>query len=169
MPNDSHCSCGGSVAIYWRYCTAADQAAHIEEMVDRLMDTLKVGNRVWNPWSEPAVAAKFRDRLRRAAAGRLRPVDEVKPLRGGRRLFEIRWQDIAVTEVHDGQASHHTTNARLIHAEPAELGVALLGLVVHEKPQTVESKVEQDAHIDAAQNILVRAESSLWGVEPRTE
>lgn len=45
------------------------------------------------------IRASFRKRLEKATQGKLRLPGELKTLRGGVTLFEIRWRDIDVREV----------------------------------------------------------------------
>ena len=157
--------------VYWRYCPAEDQAAHVEEIVGALFAALSSPARRWNPWTRQAVRAELRDRVEQASIGALAPVDHVKELRGGRvGLYEIRWPHINVTEAVDsGGVQHKVTGARLIHAEPYdELGIALLGLVAHEKPNQEDAKEVQDEAIDRAEQMFNEGHPQQWGVSRRT-
>lgn len=166
----SYCSYQARVDVYWRFCAAQPEADHIEEIVDKLFAALSGSGRQWTPWSAATVKAQFRERILRAARGGLNPVDEVKALRGGhQRLFEIRWQDIAVrSRDRNDRPVFDTTNARLIHAEPDELGIAMLGLVAHEKPNTAEGAAEQRRHIEQAETLYQANQPNLWGVQRRS-
>lgn len=137
--------------------------------MEHLFDALNPPTRQWSPWAKPTVKAQFRDRLERASRGELKPVDEIKMLRSGlKRLFEIRWQDIAVMDrSQDGQFRPAHTNARLIHVEPDALGIALLGLVGHEKPNSAEGAAAQDGFIDQAEHLYESNHDCTWGVTPR--
>lgn len=167
----SFCTYQASVDVYWRYCAGETQSDHIEAIVDALFAALCGPNRRWSPWNRPLVRAELRDRIEQAAMGQLVPVDHVKSLRGGRTgMFEIRWTSIGVLdEDPPGTQRHYDTEARLIHAEPSdELGIALLGLVAHEKPKADGAKDLQDEKIDEAEGIFNGGFASTWGVSPRS-
>ena len=134
----SNCSVGVPVDFYWWNCNDPDPVAHIEENVSALWEAIRApGRRLWNPYNTATVKGEFRQRLKRAAAGNLRPIDEVKPMdpAADSSLFEIRWNTINTVERVDGApARFATARARLIHAEPLEPGVlCAVGLHAHEK------------------------------------
>lgn len=165
-----YCTYQARVDIYWRYLPAADERAHVDAIVTSLMTALDSPTRRWNPYNSAMVKAEFRKRLERASRGQLQPVDELKSLRGGRGfLYEIRWNDINVVDVYSDQKQVHSkTNARLIHAEPNELGIAMLGLVVHEKRRG-GTKRDQDDAIDEAERIFNAGLPTVWGVTKRSQ
>ena len=131
-------------------------------------------NRRWNPYQEKMIYAEFKKRLERAAQGKLRPPEELKSLRGGDTLFEIRWRDINVREVNpSGIESYASVEVRLIHAQPFDqLGLCILGLHAHEKAiikdDPAATKDAQDAEIDIAAHLLASGYCTHWGVMRRT-
>ena len=168
----SNCAVGVDVDFYWAGCPSEFLEDHIEQAKDALFAAL--GERrqlLWNPHAEAMVKAEIKDRLRQAARGQLKPVDEVKSLRGGRdHLFEIRWQGIAITErLEDGTHRHVKTNLRLIFAEPPELSVAAVGLVAVEKPEGEEGKALQDAAINEAERRYHAGLPRRWGLNLRRQ
>ena len=131
---------------------------------------LAPANRRLHPYQEKLNRALFRKRLEKAAQGKLRPPGELKSLRGGATLFEIRWRDIRVHEVNRLGIG---VEVRLIHAQPEKLDRCILGLHAHEKViikgDRVATKARQDAEIDFAESRLISGYSTCWGVERRTQ
>lgn len=165
----SYCTYQARVDIYWRHLADPDERAHIEAIVSSLMTALRTPTRRWNPYLVKMIEAEFRQRIERASRGQLHPVDELKSLRSGRdSLYEIRWNHINVVDDDDGNGKrvHSKTNARLIHAEPNALGIAMLGLVAHEK-RPGSSKHDQDDQIDEAERIFNAGLPTVWGVTKR--
>lgn len=152
--------------FYWHDCP--DPQRHIEAAVDALWAAMQGPARRWNPWTERMVKAEFRDRLNVAAAGCLKPVDEVREIGEGRVLFEIRWLEIPVTDVDEGgTVRHSTTQARLLHAEPVELSVCAVGLHAHEKtvfPDAGLTRAAQEAEIAVALTRYHQGIGHLWGI-----
>ena len=162
--------------FYWYGGGNGTAQEHINLAVVALMAAIKVPmNRRWNPYQEAMIRASFRKRLEKAAQGKLRPPGELKSLRGGVTLFEIRWRDIDVREVNSsGIASYAQVEVRLIHAQPFDqLGLCILGLHAHEKViikgNPAATKAAQDAEINIAERRLISGYSTNWGVERRTQ
>jgi len=162
----SNCSLGVLVDFYWHACPRT--ADHMEAALSALWAALQRPERRWNPWTSSMIKAELRDRLRVAAQGGLKPVDEVKRIGEGDVLFEIRWLDLAVTDV-DGKGDllHHATGLRLLHAEPLALSVCAVGLHAHEKPHSQDASVvreAQDREIDVALDRYHAGVGSLWNL-----
>ena len=162
--------------FYWYGGGNGTAQQHISLAVNALMAAIKKpANRRWNPYQETMIRANFRKRLENAAEGKLRPPGELKSLRGGATLFEIRWRDINVREVNPlGNDSYVQVEIRLIHAQPYDqLGLCILGLHAHEKViiegDPAATKAAQDAEIDIAEHLLISGYPTHWGVERRTE
>lgn len=162
--------------FYWYGGGNGTAQEHISLAVNALMAAIKEPtNRRWNPYQEAMIRASFRKRLEKAAQGKLRPPGELKSLRGGVTLFEIRWRDIDVREVNSsGIDSYAQVEVRLIHAQPFDqLGLCILGLHAHEKVivngDPAATKAAQDAEIDKAEHLLISGYSTCWGVERRTQ
>lgn len=167
---------GRRVDFYWYGGGNGTAQEHITLAVEALMGAIKAPeNRRWNPYQETMIRATFRKRLEKAAQGKLRPPGELKSLRGGATLFEIRWRDINVREVNPlGNESYAQVEIRLIHAQPYDqLGLCILGLHAHEKVviegNPAATKARQDAEIDTAEQLLISGYRTCWGVERRTE
>lgn len=170
----SNCSTGSSVDFYWHASSSPDQDDHIEAAVEALWQAIqRPGKRGWRPQTIAMARAEFRDRLRAAAEGKLKPVDEVKEVGDEHPvLFEIRWQTIEVVELGPPR-TFRPILVRLIHVEPIELGLAFVGLHAHEKLVITDrgddeanrraTKDEQDAEIDAALVVYGNGFSSMWG------
>ena len=162
--------------FYWYGGGNGTVQEHISLAVNALMAAIKEPrNRRWNPYQEAMIRASFRKRLEKAAQGKLRPPEELKSLRGGVALFEIRWRDIDVREVNSsGIDSYAQVEVRLIHAQPFDqLGLCILGLHAHEKVivngDPAATKAAQDAEINIAEHLLISGYSTCWGVERRTQ
>ena len=162
--------------FYWYGGGNGTAQEHISLAVNALMAAIKEPtNRRWNPYQEAMIRASFRKRLEKAAQGKLRPPGELKSLRGGVTLFEIRWRDIDVREVNSsGIDSYAQVEVRLIHAQPFDqLGLCILGLHAHEKViikgNPAATKAAQDAEINIAERRLISGYSTCWGVERRTQ
>jgi len=127
----SNCCLGVPIDFYMLRCTAATQDGHIEAAVQRLWEAIrKPGERAWHPRHKIMVLAEFRDRLRVAVEGRLKPVTHIKAVGDGRcHLYEIRWQDVNVALLGpDGKVSGHDhVHMRLVHTEPHQLGLSFVG------------------------------------------
>nr|WP_296534085.1 hypothetical protein [uncultured Actinomyces sp.] len=164
------------VDFYWYGGGNGTTQEHISLAVNALMAAIKAPmNRRWNPYQETMIRVTFRKRLEKAAQGKLRPPGELKSLRGGATLFEIRWRDINVREVNPlGNDSYAQVDVRLIHAQPYDqLGLCILGLHAHEKViiegDRVATNARQDAEIAIAESLLNSGYSTCWGVEQRTQ
>ena len=162
--------------FYWYGGGNGTVQEHISLAVNALMGAIKEPrNRRWNPYQEAMIRASFRKRLEKAAQGKLRPPEELKSLRGGVALFEIRWRDIDVREVNSsGIDSYAQVEVRLIHAQPFDqLGLCILGLHAHEKViikgNPAATKAAQDTEINIAERRLISGYSTNWGVERRTQ
>ena len=161
--------------FYWYGGGNRTAQEHINLAVAALMAAIKEPmNRRWNPYQEAMIRASFRKRLKNAAEGKLRPPGELKSLRGGATLFEIRWRDIDVREVNpSGIDSYAQVEVRLIHAQPEQLDLCILGLHAHEKVivngDPTATKAAQDAEIDKAEYLLISGYSTCWGVKRRTQ
>lgn len=164
----SNCSSGVAVDLYWRYCTAESQDEHIDAMVAALFGVLCGEHRRWSPPAAAHTKARFRWLINKAARGEVVPVDEVKPIRGGlESLFELRWNNIDVLEVKGEQRTYLRTGVRLIHAEPMEISVGMVGLLAHEKPYIEEGKEIQRDFIAKAEVIYNKGVGNLWGITQR--
>lgn len=173
-PSRSNACIGLPVDFYWYGGGASTADQHITLAVDALMGAIKAPpNRLWNPFQERMIHAEFKKRLEKAARGELEPPAELKPLRGGDSLFEIRWQAIPVHEVlPSGRPSHTEVGVRLIHAQPFdELGLCILGLHAHEKTiiedDHAATKDAQDHQIDIAEQLFASGYPTCWGVTRR--
>lgn len=165
-----------SADFYWYGGGNGTEQEHITLAVEALMGAISApANRRLHPYQEKLNRALFRKRLEKAAQGKLRPPRELKSLRGGATLFEIRWRDIDVRDVNSsGIDSYAQVEVRLIHAQPFDqLGLCILGLHAHEKVivngDPVATKAAQDAEIDKAEHLLTSGYPTHWGVERRTQ
>lgn len=169
-------ACSGlRVAFYWVDNPSTDEDDHLDQAVDTLFEAIRhAGVRLWTPWNTPLLKAEFRNRLKKASRGELEPPDELKPVGDGRpSIYEIRWSEIEVHERPDGDGPHRfkKIEVRLLHGEPLELSLALLGLHAHEKRTDgtdEEIKRAQDAEIERAKAIYLEAAPRSWGVVRRT-
>lgn len=171
----SNACVGVPVDFYWFGGGDGTADHHIALAVEALMSAIKAPpKRLWNPFQESIIRAEFRKRLEKAAQGKLQPPEELKPLRGGGSLFEIRWQAIPVREVvsEELQAARKV-EVRLIHAQPFdELGLCILGLHAHEKTivedDRAATKDAQDDQIDIAEQLYASGYPTCWGVTRRS-
>ncbi|ASR55530.1 hypothetical protein [Cellulomonas sp. PSBB021] len=134
----SNCSLELPVDVYWHGCPEIrTQDEHLDVIAAELMAVVKARpERRWSPYAAIMLEREFRQRLAAASRGELKPIEHVKSLDHplAAEMFEIRWQHVPVTEVtHDGGVRHGVVQVRLLHAEPAALGVVAIGLVPHEK------------------------------------
>lgn len=171
----SNACIGVPVDFYWHGGGDGTADQHIALAVEALMGAIKAPtNRLWNPFQESLIRAEFKKRLEKAARGELKPPEELKPLRSGGSLFEIRWQAIPVHEIcPSGLHSHTKVGVRLIHAQPFdELGLCILGLHAHEKTiiedDQAATKDTQDDQIDIAERLFASGYPTCWGVTRRT-
>ncbi len=170
-PPTSRCSAGKPVEFIWFGATArADGEDPVDAACRVFHDLMHIPGRLWSPYSWPAVAAEFRNRVQLACLGGLKPVDEVQPIGRGRNedIYEIRW-DIAVCDSQtDGSKKFHEIQVRLYHAEPSELPNAFVGLHLHEKvidaADDSRTRDLQNIEIDVARLRFLGGVTSLWGV-----
>lgn len=166
---ESNCSKGVPVEFYWRDTLSVDENDHVSAAVDAVFDALSSSaTRRWNPWARGRVRGEIRDLIDAARAGEAVPIEHVKSLRGGRDdMFELRFQDINVTDDIDGKPVHSVTNARLNHVEPLVIRMGFLGINAFEKPQNDTGKTIQDGYIDRAEQYFHATTSQRWGVNLR--
>ncbi len=162
--------------FYWHGGGDGTEDQHIALAVEALMAALKKRpHRLWHPYNEAITRADFKKRPEKAARGGLQPPGEIKSLRAGDILFEIRWAGIPVHERPPTGLEHHTTaEVRLIHAQPYdELGLCVLGLHAHEKAiidgDAQATKRLQDYQIDLAEQLFYSGRSTCWGVQRRSQ
>lgn len=112
--------------------------------------------------------AEFKQRLKKAMGGRLNPVDEVTPVdvQNPPPLYEIRWQNIPVTERdNEGVISHKQVLVRMYHSEPAVAPEYFIGHHAHEKLVDVEDvNGAQQVEIGVAVRWYAHGEDSTWGI-----
>lgn len=154
----SRCSQASDVEFHWFDGTVSTERA-LDRAVATLMAAIQKPNRLWSPYSSAMAKSEFRKRLQKAAAGELKPVDEVKGVDEEHQqpLYEIRWQGIDVLERQgEGvQPAHHTVLVRMYHSEPATEPGFFIGHHAHEK--LVDSGLDvyatQDAEIAVARGL----------------
>lgn len=168
IPPESMCSKGIPIDFFWRDCCDGE---HIKAAVDTLVDLVFSGpNRLRDAWRESEVRGQFTARLENAAAGKLKPIDHVKPIGRGQRshlnLFEIRWPGVRVKERAGSTPRFVDIEVRLYYID-LEDRCAVVGLHAHEKG-TEGSQDDiadaQDAAIDEAIKIFQDGHPSRWGI-----
>ncbi|UQN30637.1 hypothetical protein [Brachybacterium kimchii] len=171
----SNATGGLRVDVYWLSCSSSEEREHVAAAVDALFEAIRgSGTRLWSPYSKAYVRATFKKRIEKASRGELRPRSELKPVSDGRvPLYEIRWSDIDVLERPEEGAdeAHRKVSVRLLHGEPAKLGVCIVGIRAHEKfvaGTDGENKRAQDREIEQALAEYLRLEAAGWPVTPRT-
>ena len=162
--------------FYWYGGGDGTQKQHIDLAVEALMAAVdKRPLKEWNRFHAKYTQAEFKKRLEKAARGDLQPPGEIKSLRAGDILFEIRWTGIPVHERPSAGPERLTTaEVRLIHAQPYdELGLCVLGLHAHKKEiidgDAQATKRLQDDQIDLAEQRFYRGRSTCWGVQRRSQ
>jgi len=164
------------VDFYWYGGGDGTQKQHIALAVEALMAAVdKRPLKEWNRFHARYTRAEFEKRLEKAARGDLQPPGEIKSLRAGDILFEIRWTGIPVHErLPTGLERDTTAEVRLIHAQPYdELGLCVLGLHAHKKEiidgDAQATKRLQDDQINHAEQRFYRGRSTCWGVQRRSQ
>lgn len=175
-PSKSNACLRVPVDFYWYGGGDGTQKQHIDLAVEALMAAVdKRPLKEWNRFHAKYTQAEFKKRLEKAARGDLQPPGEIKSLRAGDILFEIRWTGIPVHERPSAGPERLTTaEVRLIHAQPyAELGLCVLGLHAHKKEiidgDAQATKRLQDDQIDLAEQRFYRGRSTCWGVQRRSQ
>lgn len=114
------------------------------------------------------VRSEFTNVLTRATRGELKPIDEVKPvdIANPPPMYELRWQDIAVTNRDaTGALTHSTVVVRLYHSEPDEAPGYFVGHHAHEKDvATADVRGAQNDEIATALGWYQHGKDSLWGI-----
>lgn len=161
-----------------RYVWAARKLgqADIDAAVDACMAAIRGdGNRRWNMYNESMARSEFRNRLRQAERGELKPVEHVKKLGRGSKadLFEIRWQAVTVHEVAaDDTLTYPKIKVRLQHAEPAAQAALLIGVHAHEKVvvkgNSAATKTLQNKEIAIGVKAFFDQDPADWEVTPVT-
>ena len=163
----SVCSSGVEVSYFWHACQKWED--HVEAAVEALMDAIRAPGRLWNPWVVASARGAFKSRIKRACAGELQPVDEIKHIDGAHpaELFEIRWQDIGVIDRVPTGERRHEIPVRLLHAEPSHLSLTVIGLHAHEKVVHPEdsrrTREAQDAEVEVACQTYWTVIQTPWG------
>lgn len=146
-------------------CAVGDD---FDTALEVLLDAVSKSGRVWSPEARAMARAEFRQRLNKAKNGRLDPVDEVPPIdvKNPPPLYEIRWQNLPVTERSDeGVISHKQVLVRLYHSEPEAVAGYFIGHHAHEKLIDVEDVNEtQQQEIKLALKWYTHGEDSTWGI-----
>ena len=164
----SICSSGTPVTFFWRNGV---QHLHLDCALEALVTAIQKVNRVPNPSLDALNRAAFRRRLKDATRGRLRIDDEVRSIdRPRARIFEIRWQSIAVDErdpVSWMITPRGNALVRLYYVEPVK-AAWVVGLHAHEKVlvegDEQETRRLQDLEIDVAAELAAAERDTTWGV-----
>lgn len=134
------------------------------------MTAVSGGTRVWNPYAEQMAKSEFKNRIKRAAQGDLKPVDEIKPVDvlNPPPLYELRWIDLAVTDRDpNGTVSYSTVQVRMYHSEPAEAPGYFIGHHAHEKLlDVIDVNTVQQSEIHTAIGFYKAGAPSNWGIAP---
>ena len=167
--HSSYCASGTTVTFHWRRYDHTSRA--IDEALDSLEEAVfgKEG-RLRNPYMVGTARGVFRAILERAEIGALEDPDEVRrivrPTPG--RMFEFRWNDIVVLEMHAGVQRRLTVPVRLLEIEASIRPNEALGLRAFEKDTAGspdEIRVAQNHEIDLAS----RAFTALITDQPHSQ
>lgn len=166
----SRCSAASPVTFRWWGFPPQAEKDDIETAVDVLIDCIRnQEGRVWSPHALAMARAEFRQRIRKAANGRLRPIEQVKPVdtKNPPPLYEIRWQNIPITERDgSGGTSHGEAIVRMYHSEPDSAPGYFVGHHAHEKRLDVpDVNAEQQTQIKIAIAWHDHGRNNNWGIE----
>lgn len=163
----SRCSSSCAVRFHWFDGTVSEKEA-LDRAIEVFMEVLRQPNRLRNPYAETIAKSEFKKRIQKASAGLLKPVDEVKGVDEDhvQPLYEIRWQDIPVTERESPEAPtvHKSILLRLYHSEPESEPDYFIGHLVHQKviDPGVDVYAHQTAEMDVARRIYDLGEGVRW-------
>ncbi len=165
----SRCSSAKPLTFRWfGFPPCEPHEDNIDAAVEVLMAKVTPPGRVWNPWSGTMVKREFRHRIVHASKGELVPVDEVKPVDVANPppLYEIRWQDINVTDrLEDGTQRFGKVAVRMYHSEPEEAPGHFIGHHAHEKDLTAtDVNAAQNEEIATAIGWYRQGRDSKWGI-----
>ncbi|PPG85007.1 hypothetical protein [Rathayibacter rathayi] len=167
----SRCSSGSAVTFHWfGTSNPASDATALDAATKRFVDAISGPGRLWNPYSLALAKVEFGDRVQQAAAGKLVPVDEVKPVdvKNSPPLYELRWQGIDVVERDDDSPAGKrflTVLVRMYHSEPSTRPGFFIGHHIHEKVVTgADPNADQNVEIAEARRIYFDGVSSAWGL-----
>lgn len=167
----SRCSLLCEIDFHWFDGIVSDSEA-LDRSVEALMVVLRQPHRLWNPYAEAMVKSEFKKRIRKGAAGELKPIDEVKGVGEAYQqpLYEIRWQGIPVTERETPQSAIVYGNilVRLYHSEPAAAPGFFIGHHIHQKvvDDGADIYADQDAEIAVARGLYDLGEPIRWHLSP---
>jgi hypothetical protein len=143
----------------------------MDTAVNAFMEAISTDARRWNIYNRATAKAACKKRLERAARGELEPVDEVKGVdeQNSAPLYEIRWQNVAVTEQSPDDPSKQVfseVQVRMYHSEPNVLPQYFIGHHVHEKivADGVDVYQLQDDEIAVARRVYDTGEGMRWGI-----
>ncbi|MGP4995128.1 hypothetical protein [Glutamicibacter ardleyensis] len=162
--------CGDSpVNFHWFDGASKIDEDALEVAVERCLDSVSSHTRVWNMHSRSMVKAEFKNRIKRAALGKLFPLTQVATVGYDPEvpLFEIRWQTVNVTDRDPatGELIYGSALVRMYHSEPANVPDYFIGHHVHEKVvDDVSQEIArlQTAEIDVAKNIYRMGQTKNW-------
>lgn len=183
-PSRANVCSGETVEFYWiNYREGKTQEEHIDYAVERLMEAVSGGRRVWPPKLAIWTRANFKERLKAACRGELDPPQEIKPIHGKlKAIYEIRWDHVSVHEkATDSEPARRRDDVHVrllfaepdtLFAEPDALGACCVALHAHEKdvsgsPEEIAAK--QNEHIALAEDLHEQAlRDRSWGVHVRS-
>ncbi len=163
----SRCSSSCQIQFHWFDGTFSERRA-LDRATEAFMTVLRQPNRLWNPYAEAMVKSEFKKRIEKASAGLLKPIEEVKGVDEEhlQPLYEIRWQEVPVTERESPEASpvYKVVLVRLYHSEPASEPGFFIGHHIHQKVvgPGIDIFAEQDAEIAVARRIYDMGEGVRW-------
>lgn len=166
---ESRCSKNVPVKFHWFDGNERENIDPIEVAVDRCFAAVDGEHRMWNPHTKAMTRSEFRNTIKYAAHGRLKPVDQVTEVGHDPvvPMYEIRWQHtIQVTDrTAEGDFIYGKALVRLYHSEPPTYPDHFIGHHAHEKIISADDATTrrlQTTEIEVAKSIYRYGEKVDW-------
>jgi hypothetical protein len=170
----SRCSGGQNLKFRWYGFPQAEEGRDFDVVLEKFQAVIEAPNRITHDYVWIMAKAEIKQVLKQAAAGKLQPPDQLKPVDVSNPppLYEIRWQSITVrTRMEDGRVEDERLLIRMYHSEPHEAPTHFIGHHIHEKAVDGDSKEIrqwQDTEIKVAVRYFEQGKPVLWGISELT-
>jgi hypothetical protein len=158
---------GAPVMFRWFGDVPVSRDNHLSAATESFLHVIEAPGRFYDDFAVSTLVAEFQFRILQAMRGQLSGTRKIKTIAlfPAPPLFEIRWNNMTVTERNsDGSVAPTRLAVRLYHSEPKELQGCFIGHLVHEKkPDLLPSeKQAQNEMITSAANFYLTGRPTLW-------
>ena len=165
----SRCTQGKPLTFRWFGEPTAHVGLDIETVLFKFEKIIRAKGKIADEYSLIMACAEIRNRIERAAEGRLRTTHQVKWVdqRNLPPIFELRWQGISISFLSELRKDRHQTLLfRMYCSEPEAFPEHFIGHHLHEKVISDPERIWilQNREIAIARDLCERGVETSWGI-----